>query len=263
MNILFFHKIFRCLAALAVLVLAAACTFGQDALPTSTPQANLPNPASVYCEQNGGKLELRQDTSGGVAGVCVFSDGSECDEWAYFRGECQPGMGQAAFTTTAASPAVEPSATADPAIASDGCRIYHNADLGYSFHYPADAKIIANDEPLKSISVIGPEVAGERWPQYTISHPADREDYRPPADANLEQWLTDYNLLGDARQADMQIAGVTAIHLRHDRSPQSYAYDRYYFANNGQLYMIIIGHTGDKEDWELYNHFLQSFQFEP
>jgi len=51
----------------------------------------MPNPASVYCEQNGGKLELRQDASGGVAGICVFPDGSECDEWAYFRGECKAG----------------------------------------------------------------------------------------------------------------------------------------------------------------------------
>ncbi len=56
-----------------------------------TPAANLPNPASVYCEENGGILELRTDASGGVAGVCIFPDGSECDEWAYFRQECKPG----------------------------------------------------------------------------------------------------------------------------------------------------------------------------
>jgi len=56
-----------------------------------TPAANLPNPASVYCEENGGILELRTDPSGGVAGVCIFPDNSECDEWAYFRQECKPG----------------------------------------------------------------------------------------------------------------------------------------------------------------------------
>jgi len=69
--------------------------------------------------------------------------------------------------------------------------------------------------------------------------------------------------MGDEeRMPDVQIAGTTAIHLRHERSPQSYAFDRYYFARAGQLYMITIGHMGDKEDWELYNHFLQSIQFE-
>jgi hypothetical protein len=44
--------------------------------------------------------------------------------------------------------------------------------------------------------------------------------------------------------------------------PQSYAFDRYYFARSGQLFMILIGHVGDKEDWELYNYFLQNFQFD-
>jgi hypothetical protein len=148
-------------------------------------------------------------------------------------------------------------------VIADGCRIYRNTELGYSFHYPADAEIINNDDPLKSISVIGPDLNGDRWPQYTISHPNDRDDYRPPEDADLEKWLTEHNLLTEARQPDVQIAGTLAIHVRFDRSPQSYAYDRYFFAKSGQLYMIVIGHAGDKEDWELYHHFLQSFQFEP
>jgi putative hemolysin len=52
----------------------------------------MPNPASVHCTDNGGTLEIRQDASGGEYGVCVFGDGSECEEWAYFRGECAPGQ---------------------------------------------------------------------------------------------------------------------------------------------------------------------------
>lgn len=52
----------------------------------------LANPASVYCEEQGGTVELREG-EGGTAGYCVFEDGSECDEWAYFRGECAPGGG--------------------------------------------------------------------------------------------------------------------------------------------------------------------------
>jgi putative hemolysin/Tol biopolymer transport system component len=70
------------------MALLAACS-PKPASPTA--KAGMANPASVYCEQKGGKLELRQDASGGVAGICIFPDGSECDEWAYFRGECQPG----------------------------------------------------------------------------------------------------------------------------------------------------------------------------
>ena len=50
----------------------------------------MPNPASVYCEQNGNKLEIQTAADGSQSGVCVFPDGSTCDEWAYFRGECGP-----------------------------------------------------------------------------------------------------------------------------------------------------------------------------
>ena len=57
--------------------------------PTETNQ--IPNPASVFCKENGGMEENRQAADGSVAGFCLFSDGSECDEWAYFRGECKVG----------------------------------------------------------------------------------------------------------------------------------------------------------------------------
>lgn len=53
--------------------------------------AELPNPASVYCEEQGYRAEIRTDDEGGQYGVCIFPDGSECDEWAFYRGECEPG----------------------------------------------------------------------------------------------------------------------------------------------------------------------------
>lgn len=68
--------------------------FGCTSAKTETEQAEIPNPAAVYCEQQGGRIELRTDETGGQSGVCVFDDGSECDEWAYYRGECQPGKSQ-------------------------------------------------------------------------------------------------------------------------------------------------------------------------
>jgi putative hemolysin len=55
---------------------------------TDIPQANMPNPASVYCEQNGNTLKIQTAADGSQSGVCIFPDGSTCDEWAYFRGEC-------------------------------------------------------------------------------------------------------------------------------------------------------------------------------
>jgi len=70
----------------------AACTTRQVQTPepaaTDIPQVNMPNPASVYCEQQGNKLEIQTAADGSQNGICIFPDGSTCDEWAYFRGEC-------------------------------------------------------------------------------------------------------------------------------------------------------------------------------
>lgn len=74
-----------------ILLLAlSACTVLQRHEPTEAPQAGLPNPASVYCEQNGNTLEIVTAADGSQSGVCIFPDGNTCDEWAYFRGECGP-----------------------------------------------------------------------------------------------------------------------------------------------------------------------------
>jgi putative hemolysin len=136
--------------------------------------ANIPNPASVFCEENGGTLEIRTAEDGSQSGVCIFPDGSECDEWAFFRGECQSGDS----TTQNPEVAVE--------LAEDGCYIYQNPDLGYSFHFPADAIITENDEPTRSFTVQGPLENDEHWPVIFIAHPQDREEFRPSEDANLE-----------------------------------------------------------------------------
>ncbi len=46
-----------------------------------------------------------------------------------------------------------------------------------------------------------------------------------------------------------------------ERSPQAYAHDEYIFIEEGQLYRLMILQTGDKQDWDLYNRFLNSFIF--
>lgn len=53
--------------------------------------SGLANPASVYCRDSGYELEIRTGQDGGQYGVCIFPDGSECEEWAFYRGECAPG----------------------------------------------------------------------------------------------------------------------------------------------------------------------------
>jgi putative hemolysin len=88
-----FTIIFLALVACTVAVRAIIGYFSvtqatSDSTATDIPQVNMPNPASVYCEQNGNKLEIQTASDGSQNGICVFPDGSECDEWAYFRGQC-------------------------------------------------------------------------------------------------------------------------------------------------------------------------------
>ena len=84
-----------------LLMMLAACTAPQ-------PQTGLANPASVYCEQNGNTLEIQTAADGSQSGVCVFPDGSTCDEWAYFRGECGPTVQKSPVTYLADETTIAP-----------------------------------------------------------------------------------------------------------------------------------------------------------
>ena len=88
----------KSIAVLLTCILMPACLAACVTLPaqpaepntTDIPPVNMPNPASVYCEENGNQLEILTADDGSQSGLCVFPDGSTCDEWAYFRGECGP-----------------------------------------------------------------------------------------------------------------------------------------------------------------------------
>jgi putative hemolysin len=82
-----YRKVFPAILMIALLFVLTSCEWRRV---TPTPKEEIANPASVYCEEQGGSLEIRKDASGGEIGMCIFPDGSECDEWAYFRGECAP-----------------------------------------------------------------------------------------------------------------------------------------------------------------------------
>ena len=76
--------------ALSLFVLSACVTqAAQPVAATAIPTAaNIANPASAYCKEPGNRLEIRTAADGSQWGVCVFADGSQCEEWAYFKKEC-------------------------------------------------------------------------------------------------------------------------------------------------------------------------------
>jgi putative hemolysin len=54
----------------------------------TTTTAQLPNPAAVFCGTHGGESKIIKSPDGSESGICVLCNGTVCDEWKYFRGEC-------------------------------------------------------------------------------------------------------------------------------------------------------------------------------
>jgi putative hemolysin len=45
----------------------------------------MPNPASVYCEEQWWKLNIVEDAEWNQSGICKLADGTEVEEWEYYR----------------------------------------------------------------------------------------------------------------------------------------------------------------------------------
>ncbi len=82
-------KIFAILSTGMILVLAG-CQNSPAGKTPDTATLGMANPASVHCIEKGGRLEMRTNAKGEY-GVCLFEDNRQCEEWAFFRGECPEG----------------------------------------------------------------------------------------------------------------------------------------------------------------------------
>jgi len=151
---------------IVMLVAATACASSQPTMvdPTDAPLANMPNPASAYCQQQGCSSEIRTAADGSQSGVCIFPDGSECDEWAYFRGECGP----SAATPTAEAAAVPTEIpTARPIDPADyqGFWTYTHPVYDFSIMLPEDWVVdeTTTSDPLMNghMLMLRPRLQGE------------------------------------------------------------------------------------------------------
>lgn len=64
-------------------VLLAANVHGAENAPES--RVGIGNPASEYCIQQGGKLEVKKDAEGREYALCHLPDGTIIEEWELFR----------------------------------------------------------------------------------------------------------------------------------------------------------------------------------
>ncbi|MFA5124478.1 MAG: DUF333 domain-containing protein [Patescibacteria group bacterium] len=95
------------------------CEFAQCQNAGNT---GLANPASVNCQEKGGTLEIITDLEGNQSGLCKFPDDTQCEEWAFFRGECRPGLITSSSTTTITTIA--------------DWSVYQSQEYGLEFQYP-------------------------------------------------------------------------------------------------------------------------------
>lgn len=70
--------------AVAALLLVACGDDDESDDDNNTPQNQLANPASVFCVEQGGELEIVDEADGQI-GFCNLPDGTRVEEWQYFR----------------------------------------------------------------------------------------------------------------------------------------------------------------------------------
>jgi uncharacterized protein len=76
-------------------------------VPANASAVGMANPASVNCGKIGGTTEIRTAADGGQYGMCTFSNGTSCEEWALFRNQgCTTNMTASAPANATATPAV-------------------------------------------------------------------------------------------------------------------------------------------------------------
>lgn len=71
-------------ASVGIVLGATLIACGSDDAEEPSTTEELANPASEYCVEQGGEVDI-VDGPDGEAGVCVLPDGSRIDEWEYYR----------------------------------------------------------------------------------------------------------------------------------------------------------------------------------
>ena len=135
---------------------------------------------------------------------------------------------------------------------------YYNGTFGYSLKYPIISDVLG-DDVNERVEFVGPKEDGERWPRFSISHYSSAF-YSPDEGVDVKEWVKMHPSFTAGE--DRTIAGLPAVHFVQVKSQQAYAGDYYYLINDGQLYEIVILHAGGRQDWPVYEQFLNSFSFE-
>jgi putative hemolysin len=162
---------------------ASAAQPSRPAGPSQTPapantSSNLANPASVNCVQKGNRLEIRTAADGSQVGICIFPDGSQCEEWAFFRGECAQGtLTPATANPTATVPGMTetPQAPAGPALTATPAQ---NGSIDPAVQKQvvgAAQALLAKKLNVKASQISLVSIAPVSWPDSCLGLPGPQE----------------------------------------------------------------------------------------
>jgi putative hemolysin len=187
--------------------------------------AQMANPASTYCMENGGESEIRTAEDGSQTGYCKFDDGSECEEWAYFRKECDKGNLGATINTSS-------------------WQTYKNDKHGFEFKYPDNLniteKINADEGPDFGIIIN----IGENIIVNVVKIEKGMQNGSDP--------LSEPNGMDPVSQRDITIAG-TKGRIYNDG-------EVYVVAKNGYQYFLMVSDV-KKLEKDLLEKIIPTFKF--
>lgn len=85
------RRLIRWTSPVLMLIALVACQpaeSGDDPAPIDEATgADMANPAAVYCEGLGYRMEPRENAAG-MDAACIFPDGTECGQWDFLAGRC-------------------------------------------------------------------------------------------------------------------------------------------------------------------------------
>jgi len=162
---------------------------------------------------------------------------------------------------------------------------YTSEKYGYSFKYPTDClygplpgyckqkppeerprecRCYLNGENPDSVSLgtftgTKSDLTGA---SFSVSH-SSTDPYNPPAGADLIKWLKEkfsYQEIPD--KINTEIGGVPAVKVYTSQSPMAFSQENIYFIKNNKLFNIYILDVDNKDNRELYDKILATFEFE-